>query len=253
MLPLRIIARLDIKGSRLIKGIHLEGWRFLGDPNEFCRRYYQAGVDEIIYLDAVASLYNREILKNIVADTTKEVFIPITAGGGGRTINDAYELLRVGADKVAINTAAVKNPGLITEIANKFGKQCVVVSIEAKKIQDKKWEAYIDNGRQPTGLDVLVWVQEVEKRGAGEILLTSVDRDGTGKGFDLDLAQAVTKRVSVPVIASGGINQAQDLVRVVTEGGVGAVAIGKAFHYGQLSVAELHQAARQSNIIIRRI
>ncbi len=252
ILPKRIIARLDIKGDRLIKGIHLEGWKFLGDPKEFGQKYYQAGIDEIIYLDSVASLYNRDILKNIVADITRGVFIPITAGGGVRSVDDAYELLRAGADKIAINTAAVKNPSLIAAIARRFGKQCVVLSIDAKKIADGKWEVYIDNGRQPTGLDVLAWVSQVIEKGAGEILLTSVDRDGTGKGFDIELVKAVAEVSPVPVIAGGGLGKVEHFIEVVKAAPVEAIAVARAFHYDQVSVGELKQAAIQNNILIRQ-
>ena len=231
----------------------MEGWKFLGDPKEFSQKYYQAGIDEIIYLDSVASLYNRDILKNIVAETTKNVFIPITAGGGVRSVDDAYELLRAGADKIAINTAAVKDPGLISGVAGRFGAQCMVLYIEAKKVQDGKWEAYIDNGRQPTGLDVLDWVKRAVKQGAGEILLTSVDRDGTGKGFDVDLVKAVTRISTVPVIASGGMGKASDLHDLLKSAAPDAVAIAKAFHYNQVTVEELRKVAIQNNFAARTL
>ena len=180
----RLISRLDVKGPNLIKGVHLEGLRVIGDPNEYALRYYNQGVDEIIYMDTVASLYGRNNLHEIVQKTANNVYVPITVGGGIRSIDDVKLLLRCGAEKVAVNTAAVKRPELITEISRKFGSQCMVLSIEAKKKKDGKWEVYTENGRQSTGVDVIEWALEAEKREAGEVLLTSVDNEGTKKGFD---------------------------------------------------------------------
>jgi len=203
----RLIARLDIKGPNLIKGIHLEGLRVIGSPNEYALRYYQQGADELLYMDCVASLYGRNNIGEIVRDAVKDVFVPLTVGGGIRSVNDANELLRCGADKVAINTAAVSNPELISEVARRFGSQCMVLSIEAMQVGVGKWEVFTDNGRESTGLDVIDWVKRGVDLGAGEILLTSVDREGTRKGFDIDLVQAVTQEVTVPVIASGGMGK----------------------------------------------
>jgi len=185
MRKVRLVARLDIKGPNLIKGIHLEGLRVIGAPNEHALRYYQQGADEFIYMDCVASLYGRNNLGDIVQNAVKDVFVPITVGGGIRSVEDATHLLRCGADKVAVNTAAVANPKLISDIARRFGSQCMVLSIEAKQIGPDRWEVFTDNGRERTGLDVVVWVKQGVALGAGEILLTSVDREGTRKGFDI--------------------------------------------------------------------
>lgn len=253
MLPKRIIARLDIKGERLIKGIHLEGWRFIGDPNERSRQYYQQGVDELLYIDAVANLYNREKLVDIVKQTSKNIFIPLTAGGGIRSTKDAYELLQAGADKVAVNTGSVKEPRLLTKIARKYGKQCVVSSIQAKKIDQKKWEVYIDTGREPTGLDVIEWAKKVEKLGAGELLLTSIDQDGTQKGFDIELVREVAQNINIPIIASGGYGKPADFVDIIKNGNADAVAIARALHYDQVNIEDLHKIARENSIFLRNI
>ncbi len=204
----RLIARLDVKGSSVIKGVHLEGLRKVGDPNELARKYYEEGIDEIIYMDSVASLYGRNSLLEIVRRATEEVFIPITVGGGIRSIEDTREVLRAGADKIAINTAAIKRPALVREISQKFGSQCMVLSIEAKKVGESRWEAYCDNGREKTGQDAVEWACRGYELGAGEILLTSVDQEGTAKGFDCELIRSIVGRVPIPVIASGGMGTA---------------------------------------------
>lgn len=219
MRNIRLIARLDIKGANLIKGVHLEGLRVIGAPNENAKRYYEQGVDELIYMDCVASLYGRNHLGDIVRAAAENIFVPMTVGGGIRSVDDATQILRAGADKVAVNTAAVANPQLITEIVRRFGSQCMVLSIEAKQVGPERWEAYTDNGRERTGLDVIEWVKRGVAMGAGEVLLTSVDREGTRKGFDIALVRAVTAEVSVPVIASGGMGKLGDCLEVVGEGG----------------------------------
>ena len=203
MMPTRLIPRLDVKGKNLIKGIHLEGLRVIGDPQAFARKYYEDGADELLYVDVVASLYGRNSLHDIVRRTAQDVFVPLTVTGGLRSVDDVREMLRAGADKVGINTAATKRPELIREVARKFGSQCMVLSIEAKRTSAGKWEAFTDNGREPTGLDVVEWAQRGVELGAGEILLTSVDQEGTRDGFDTDLIAAVASVVPVPVIASG--------------------------------------------------
>ena len=185
MKRVRIIPRLDIKGPNLIKSIQFEGLRVIGDPNSFAKKYYHEGADELLYMDSVASLYGRNSLKDLVSKAAKDVFIPITVGGGIRSIETATDILRNGADKVAVNTAAVKNPKLINELVKKFGSQSIVISIEAKHTSDNKWEVFIENGRERTGLDVVKWVKQCESLGAGEILLTSIDKEGTGKVFDI--------------------------------------------------------------------
>lgn len=248
----RLIARLDVKGPNLIKGIRLEGLRKIGDPNRFAKRYYDHGIDEIIYMDIVASLYERSNLLDIVRRTTLDVFIPITVGGGIRSVEDAQETLRAGADKVAVNTAALRRPELIREIANLFGSQCMVLSIEAKRARAGGWEAYCDNGREKTGYDVVEWAKKGQDLGAGEILLTSVDHEGTGKGFDCELIRTVSSVVSIPVIASGGLGTPGDLVRVVSEGRADAVAVAGALHYGKVTVLELREEAIRCGVHIRR-
>ena len=214
----RLIARLDVKGSTLIKGVHLEGLRVLGDPQEYAKRYYAEGADELIYIDVVATLYGRSKLTDIVRRTAEEVFIPMTVGGGIRSIEDVRDMLGAGADKVAINTAAVNRPDLIVEVSRRFGSQCMVLSIEAKQQAEGHWEVYTDCGRERSGLNVVEWARRGEALGAGEILLTSVDREGTRQGFDLQLTHAITSVVGIPVIASGGMGKPSDLVDVVTQG-----------------------------------
>lgn len=251
MRNLRLIARLDVKAPNLIKGIHLEGLRVIGDPNEYARRYYDAGADELIYMDIVASLYDRNSLLDIVERTTSDVFIPITVGGGVRSVDDARMLLRAGADKVAINTAAVKRPELVGEMARTFGSQCMVLSIEAKRDRGGTWEAYTDNGREHTGLDVVQWARRGAELGAGEILLTSVDQEGTRKGFDVDLVRAVTAAVNIPVIASGGMGSSEHLIDVVRVGGADAVAIADMLHYERMSMPEIRGTALQAGFPVR--
>jgi cyclase len=243
MRNLRLIARLDIKGPNLIKGVHLEGLRVIGSPNEYAQRYYQQGADELIYMDIVASLYGRNNLSDIVQKAAENIFIPMTVGGGIRSVEDATHLLRSGADKVAVNTAAIANPGLITEIARRFGSQCMVLSIEAKQVAPGRWEAYTDNGRERTGVDVVEWVKRGVSLGAGEVLLTSVDREGTRKGFDVELVRAITGCVSVPVIASGGMGTPEHLLDVVRRGEADAVAMADILHYGRATVGEIRAVA----------
>lgn len=248
----RLIARLDIKGANLIKGIHLEGLRVIGQPNEHAKRYYEQGADELIYIDCVASLYGRNSLGDIVQSAAQDVFIPMTVGGGIRSIEDATHLLRCGADKVAINTAAVANPSLITDIARRFGSQCMVLSIEAKRIGADRWEVFTDNGREDTGLDVIEWVKRGVALGAGEVLLTSVDHEGTRKGFDIKLVNAVTTEVSVPVIASGGMGVPQHVIDVVQSGGADAIAMADILHYGRATIADIRRTARSAGLHVRK-
>lgn len=247
----RLIARLDIKGQNLIKGIHLEGLRVIGSPNEHALRYYLQGADELIYMDCVASLYGRNHLGEIVRAAARDIFVPMTVGGGIRSVDDATQVLRTGADKVAINTAAVANPGLITEISRRFGSQCMVLSVEAKQIAPGKWQVFTDNGREYTGLDVVEWIRKGVDLGAGEVLLTSIDREGTRKGFDVDLVQAVTEAVSVPVIASGGMGEPSDVCEVVTRGGADAVAMADILHYKRATVGDIRAVARSAGLNVR--
>lgn len=253
MSNLRLIPRLDIKGKNLIKGVHLEGLRVIGDPQEHAVKYYEAGADELIYMDVVASLYGRNNLSELISHTAQNVFVPITVGGGIRSVDDVQRLLRSGADKVAINTAAIANPGLIKEVSNRFGSQCMVLSIEAKKMSEGKWDAFTDNGRERSGLDVHEWVQQAVELGAGEVLLTSIDQEGTRNGFDLELTRSVSEIVSVPVIASGGMGSVQDLFDVVNQGKADAVAMADILHYDRMSLVEIRNAALAEKIHVRQV
>ncbi len=247
----RLIARLDIKGPNLIKGIHLEGLRVIGSPGEHALRYYNQGVDELIYMDCVASLYGRNHLGDIVRSAADNIFVPMTVGGGIRSVEDATQILRAGADKVAANTAAVANPELISAIARRFGSQCMVLSIEAKQVGSDRWEVYTDNGRERTGLDVIEWAKRGVAMGAGEVLLTSVDREGTRKGFDIALVRAVTAEVAVPVIASGGMGKPEDLLEVVREGGADAVAMADILHYKRAEIGDIRTVAEAAGLDVR--
>ncbi|MEO0620205.1 MAG: imidazole glycerol phosphate synthase cyclase subunit [Pseudomonadota bacterium] len=254
MKNIRLIARMDIKAPNLIKGIQLEGLRVIGDPNAYALKYYEAGADEIIYMDIVASLYERNSLMDIVEATTQDVFVPITVGGGVRSIDDIRELLRAGADKVAINTAAVARPEFISEGAQIFGAQCMVLSIEAKRrANGDGWEAYTDNGREHTGLDAVEWAARCVELGAGEIMVTSVDQEGTRKGFDVELVRAISEAASVPVIASGGMGSVEHLITVVEEGDCNAVAMADILHYDRMSLPEIRDAALEAGISVREV
>jgi cyclase len=228
---IRIIPRLDIKGPNLVKGIHLEGLRVLGKPEAFARYYYENGADELFFQDTVASLYDRNSLHDIITKTAKEIFIPLTVGGGLRTIDDIRNVLRAGADKVAINTAAIKNPHFIRDASHIFGSSTIVVAIEAIKNTDGKYLAFTDNGREYSGLEVVAWAKKAEELGAGEIVITSVDKEGTGEGYDLDLIKSVSETVSVPVIAHGGASTPENIVEAILYGGADAVAIASILHY----------------------
>ena len=247
----RIISRLDVKGENLIKTIRFEGLRKVGKPAEAATKYYNDGIDEIIFMDIVASLYQRNNLHDILSLVANNIFVPITAGGGVKSIKDAQTLLRAGADKIAINTEAVKNPKIITDLAENIGSQAVVLSIEAKKIGDQNWNAYTDNGREKTNRSVLEWVQEAEKLGAGEILLTSIDKEGTRSGFDIDLVRNVSQLVSVPVIACGGMKDYESLFEVVKIGLADAVAMSDCLHFNRLTIPNIKKEAKQSGIKVR--
>lgn len=253
MTNLRLIARLDIKGPNLIKGIQLEGLRVIGDPQAHARKYYAQGADELVYMDIVASLYGRNSLHDIIRRTAQDIFIPLTVGGGLRSVEDVRQILRSGADKVAINTAAVQRPQLVSEIATVFGSQCVVLSIEAKHLAAGKWEVYTDNGRERSGLDVIDWAQRGAALGAGELLVTSVDREGTRKGFDCELMRAVSAAVSIPVIASGGMGTVQHLVDVVQQGHADAVAMADILHYERATMAQVRTAALAAQLDVRKL
>ena len=235
MKHIRIIPRLDIKGPNLVKGIHLEGLRVLGKPEDFAKLYYEQGADELIYQDTVASLYQRNSLTDIITKTAKNIFIPITVGGGLRTLDDINKVLRAGADKVAINTAAIQNPGFITEASHAFGSSTIVIAIETIKQSDNSYLAYTDNGREHTGVDAISWAKEAEERGAGEILLTSIDQEGTGNGFDLELIKRVSDLLTIPVIAHGGAANDTHISASIKDSGADAVAIASMLHYSALN------------------
>lgn len=249
---IRLIARLDVKGPDLIKGIQFEGVRKIGSPHDFAVRYYRDGADEILYMDAVASLYDRNTLIEIVRATAEEVFVPITVGGGIRSLDEAGEMLRAGADKIAVNTAATRRPELISEIAGRFGSQCMVLQIDAKRRSGGGWEAYRDCGREHSGLDAVAWAARGQELGAGEILLTSVDRDGTKKGFDLELVCAVARSVDIPVIACGGMGGFAHLIDAVRTGGADAVAMGRTLHYGDTTIGDLRRQALEAGLDVRK-
>lgn len=251
MAHLRLIARLDIRNANLIKTINFEGVRVVGDPNEYALRYYADGADELLYMDVVASLYDRRYFTNIVRRTADNVFVPITAGGGVRTLEDVEELLRAGADKVAINTAATVRPDLVTEVATRFGSQCMVLSIEAKRTGAGSWEVYRDGGREHTGLDVIEWARRGQDLGAGEILLTSIDQEGTRRGFDVRLIHEVNEAARIPVIASGGLGRVEHLEAAVEKGGADAVAMASVLHYGVITLPALRDFARRHGCDVR--
>lgn len=249
--PLRLIARLDVKGENVIKGIHLEGLRKIGNPNALARRYYADGIDEFIYMDVVASLYGRNNILDIVRETARDIFVPLTVGGGMRTLDDITEALRAGADKVAINTAAISRPEFLREASEAFGSQCIVLSIEAKTEGPGKWVALTDNGRERTGVDVLEWVREAEALGAGEILLTSVDQEGTQAGFDEALVAAVRTAVQVPVIASGGAGSPAHIASLCRSTSCDAVACAAILHYEKSSVSEIKRYLQAEDMAVR--
>jgi cyclase len=251
MKKVRIILRLDIKNDTVVKGIHLEGLRVVGKPDAFAHQYYQEGADEFLYMDTVASLYERNSLNAIISKAARQVFVPMTVGGGIRKLEDITQILNSGADKVAINTAAVREPAFLRAASNKFGAQCIVLSIEAKKIGDQKWEAYTESGREKSGREVLGWIQEALDYGIGEVLLTSVDRDGTKNGIDMDLIRAVAHICPVPFIVSGGVGKMEHVLSAFSIPGVDAVAIGSAYHYGMFSIPETKAFLMQNHIQVR--
>ncbi|MHA8101088.1 imidazole glycerol phosphate synthase subunit HisF [Aquirufa nivalisilvae] len=228
---IRVIPRLDIKGPNLVKGIHLEGLRVMGKPEDFAKYYYETGADELLLMDVVASLYGRNSIHEIITKTAKSIFIPITVGGGLRSLDDIKQILRAGADKVCLNTAAIGNPSIIKEASLRFGSSTIVVAIEAIKHPDGKYYAYTDNGREYTGKEVFQWASQVQDLGAGEIIITSVDFEGTGKGFDISLISQMSKKLSVPVIAHGGAGKVEDISLILKESDVDAVSVASILHY----------------------
>tara|TARA_Y100000816_G_C25959613_1_gene500744 strand:+ start:80 stop:853 length:774 start_codon:yes stop_codon:yes gene_type:complete len=248
---IRVIARLDVKGENLIKGVNLEGLRVIGDPNRYALEYYKQNADEILYIDPVATLYGRSKLTEIIKKTCKNVFIPITVGGGINSLNDVEDLLKSGADKVAVNTGIVKNPKLINEIANEFGAQCMVGSIEAKKIGHLSWEIYTDSGREKTNIDAIEWAKKIEDLGCGEILVTSIDREGTCSGFEIDLIKKILDETSVPVIASGGFGDLKHLDILSSVNNLDALAFADCLHYKKISISEIKNEINKNHGITR--
>lgn len=255
MYTVRIIPCLDVKNGKVVKGVHFKNLKYAGDPVELAKWYSQQLADEIVFLDITATIEGRKTMLEVVKETAKNVFVPLTVGGGIRSIKDIEDLLNSGADKVAINTAAVKNPKIIKESAKKFGSQCIVVAIDAKKVtyknDFKKWEVYINAGTTPTGLDVIEWAKRVEDMGSGEILLTSIDADGTKSGYDISLTKEVVNNVKIPVIASGGAGKIKDFIEVVKKTKVSAVLAASVFHYGKISIIDLKKAMQKANIRVR--
>ena len=249
--PVRIIARLDIKAPNVIKGVHLEGLKIIGAPDVLAKQYYQQGIDELLFMDVVASLYQRNTIFPMVQAVAQEVFVPLTVGGGIRSLDDIHTALNNGADKVAINTMAVKQPDLLAQAAKAFGRQCIVLSVEAAKREAGQWEVLTDNGREKTGMDVLSWVRQAQDLGIGEILLTSVDQEGTMAGFDIDLLTAVSAQTDVPVIACGGAGNSQHLSDAITAASLEAVACASILHYDKITVAALKQSLSEQNIEVR--
>lgn len=245
----RIIPRLDVKGPNLVKGIHLEGLRVLGKPEQFAEYYYEHGADELMLVDVVASLYGRNNLQDIITRTAKKIFIPLTVSGGIRTLDDIKKTLRAGADKVSLNTAAINQPGLIQKASREFGTSTIVVTIEAIRQASGQYLAYTDNGREHTGIDVLEWAKKVEDLGAGEIVITSVDREGTGSGFDIELIQMVTDEVTVPVIAHGGAGNLDHIHKIIKIGKADAVLIASMLHYGSFKeINKANEYKKEGNI-----
>ncbi len=246
----RVIPCLDVDAGRVVKGVNFLGLRDAGDPVELARRYDEQGADEIVFYDITASSANRETMVEVVARTAEEVFIPLAVGGGVRSVADARRLLRVGADKVSVNSAAVGRPELVAELAAEFGSQCVVVGIDVRRAPGG-FEVHTHGGRKPTGLDAVSWAAEVEALGAGEVVLNSMDRDGTRNGFDLELTRTVAETCGVPVVASGGVGNLQHLVEGVVEGRADAVLAASIFHFGEHTVAEAKQALAAAGVTVR--
>lgn len=251
MLAKRIIPCLDVTAGRVVKGTNFVGLRDAGDPIEIARRYNEQGADELTFLDITASSDQRDIILHVVEAVASQVFIPLTVGGGVRKVEDVRRLLNAGADKVSMNTAAVQNPDLVAEASAKVGNQCIVVAIDAKSVGEGQWEVFTHGGRNRTGLDVVEWARRVQALGAGEILLTSMDRDGTKNGFDLPLTRAVSDAVTIPVIASGGVGNLDHLADGVSIGHADAVLAASIFHFGEYTVAQAKQAMRARGIEVR--
>ena len=251
MLAKRIIHCLDVKDGRVVKGVNFVNLNDVGDPVDAAKAYYEAGCDELVFLDITATHEERDTTVDMVRRVAEQVFIPFTVGGGIRSVEDMNKMLKAGADKVSVNSSAVANPQLIADCAEKFGNQCVVVAIDAKKVEDGSWHVFVAGGRKDTGIDLLDWAKKVVSLGAGEILLTSMDKDGTKSGFDIEMLNAVANVVTVPIIASGGAGNSQHILEVFEQTPATGALAASIFHYGEVSIADTKQAMRQSGIEVR--
>ncbi len=251
MLSKRIIPCLDVKDGRVVKGVNFVNLRDAGDPVEIAKKYSDEGADEICFLDITASNEERKTMIDVVERTAAQVFVPLTVGGGVRTLDDVRQILLAGADKVSINTAAVKNPDFVKEAADKFGSQCIVVAIDARSVGDSKWEVFTHGGRNPTGIDAVEWAQKMEDYGAGEILLTSMDKDGTKSGYDLPLTKTISRNLRIPIIASGGAGNLEHLSDGVKLGEADAVLVASIFHYGEYTIKEAKEFLSANGISVR--
>lgn len=251
MLSKRIIPCLDVKDGRVVKGVNFVNLRDAGDPVEIAKKYSDEGADEVCFLDITASHEERDTMIDVVERTAGQVFVPLTVGGGVRTLDDIRTLLLAGADKVSINTAAVKNPDFVTRAAERFGSQCIVVAIDARSVGEDKWEVYTHGGRNPTGIDAVEWAEKMEQNGAGEILLTSMDKDGTKSGYDLALTRTISRKLTIPIIASGGAGTLDHLAEGVKEGEADAVLVASIFHYGEHTITEAKERMREKGIPVR--
>ncbi|MGQ7354974.1 imidazole glycerol phosphate synthase subunit HisF [Streptococcus parasuis] len=251
MLAKRIIPCLDVKDGRVVKGVNFVNLTDVGDPVDAAKAYYEAGCDELVFLDITATHEERDTTVDMVRRVAEQVFIPFTVGGGIRSVEDMNKMLKAGADKVSVNSSAVANPQLIADCAEKFGNQCVVVAIDAKKVEDGSWHVFVAGGRKDTGIDLLDWAKKVVSLGAGEILLTSMDKDGTKSGFDIEMLNAVANVVTVPIIASGGAGNSQHIIEVFEQTPATGALAASIFHYGEVSIADTKQAMRQSGIEVR--
>ncbi|MCM8807240.1 MAG: imidazole glycerol phosphate synthase subunit HisF [Candidatus Omnitrophica bacterium] len=252
MVAVRIIPCLDVKNGKVVKGVQFENLRIAGDPVENASYYCKEGADEIVFLDISATIEGRKTMVEVVKKVADVVFIPFTVGGGISTIKDIEDLLSNGADKVSINTSAVRNPKIIEEGAKRFGSQCIVVAIDGKKIDKDKWEVYIESGKTPTGLDVIEWAKKVEDLGAGEILLTSIDRDGTQEGYDIELTKKVSESVNIPVIASGGAGKLEHLYEAIVKGKASAILLASLLHFRILTIQEIKNYLKSKGIEVRK-
>ncbi len=254
MLAKRILPCLDVKAGRVVKGVNFVGLRDAGDPVELAQVYNEAGADELVFLDITATHEDRGIIYDVVRRTAEQVFIPLTVGGGINNVDDIKQILRAGADKVSINSAAVRDPDFITQAARQFGDQCIVVAIDARRREDPQnpgWDVYVRGGRENTGLDAIAWAKDVVRRGAGEILLTSMDADGTQAGYDLTLTRQIAEAVTVPVVASGGAGNCEHIYEAVTEGKAEAALLASLLHFGQLTVSEIKNYLRARSVLVR--